>query len=157
MQSQAYYSWPGSRVDSDSVWYYWHLPPISHRGTHISWRLSHTGALSQYLQSWPSTGRYSKQLWRRPPSKQKLYCCYRIWHRFCDTEVLHWHKIQNLFIFLSLFMFFGFCCSQCCCKYQKIKRRNNSALKIIWMFLISIFITVGYLGVAWMSVRQDSI
>ena len=90
-------------------------------------------------------------------SKQKLYCCYRIWHRFCDTEVLHWHKIQNLFMFLSLFMFFGFCCSQCCCKYQKIKRRNNSALKIIWMFLISIFITVGYLGVAWMSVRQDSI
>ena len=51
-------------------------------------------------------------------------------------------------------MFFGFCCSQCCCKQSRKNQTDNANKKIAWMVLTSLFIILGYLGVAWMCVRS---
>ena len=59
----------------------------------------------------------------------------------------------NFKVIFSLFMFFGMCCNQCCCKPPKRKQNDQGKTKIAWMVLTSLFLILGYLGVAWLSVR----
>ena len=69
----------------------------------------------------------------------------------CDLSVVSVAGSATIFIWI---VFFGFCCSQCCCKQSRKNQTDNANKKIAWMVLTSLFIILGYLGVAWMCVRS---
>ena len=73
---------------------------------------------------------------------------------FAILRLLNVKKYKlNFKVIFSFFMFFGMCCNQCCCKPPKRKQNDKGKTKIAWMVLTSLFLILGYLGVAWLSVR----
>ena len=70
--------------------------------------------------------------------------------RFLIDQINQYNSLNVIF---SFFMFFGLCCNQCCCKPPKRKQNDKGHTKIAWMVLTFLLLILGYLGVAWMSVR----